>query len=318
VVDERRLQARLILVLWAVLALWLGYRFWWSNRRWRLIICAVGQGEAILLTRSSTQILIDGGPSGARLLACLRRHLPFWDRTIELVINTHPEEDHFRGLITLLDYYRVNNYFHNGLAKSKSASFQQLKNKLIEHKVCSRKLAAGDRFRISLMDFKVLWPEPSAFSGQNLLPSKFWPGRPNCYQPQLLSMADSVNNYSVVLQLSYGRFRALLTGDIEAEVERLLVWRQQIKPVTMLKLAHHGSATSTTTELLAAAQPQLALISVGAKNRFGHPSPVVLSRLKARKIPWRRTDQQGDLELVISSTSWSEVGQKSWPVGTNF
>ncbi len=106
-----------------------------------------------------------------------------------------------------------------------------------------------------------------------------------------------VNNNGVVLRLVYGNISFLLTGDIEWETETRLAARQRVQ-AQVLKLAHHGSDTSTTAAFLAAVQPWVAVISVGSDNRFGHPTEAVLERVEALGIPLYRTDQHGEVAFV--------------------
>jgi len=119
---------------------------------------------------------------------------------------------------------------------------------------------------------------------------------------------EDANNNSVVTRLTYGQVSLLLTGDIEAEVEANLVGAHRDAPLrsTVLKVPHHGSCSSTTQRFLDTVDPEVAIISVGAENRFGHPCEEVLERLG--DLPVYRTDEQGAVEVVTDGTRvWVEV-----------
>jgi len=300
---ERKIIPWLLIFWFLLLAIALFSQ--WPDQHLHLVFCDVGQGDAILIAQGSNQVLIDGGPpsSSGRLLRCLRQQIPFWDQKIEVVINTHPEEDHLGGLVSVLRRYQVGWFFNNGLANGNSRLFQELKKIITEHKICSKKLVVGDRFRVGEMYFETVWPEAASKNALQALPKKFFGPDNHCPQPEFQKVADSLNNYSVVLHLKFGQFDALLTGDIPAEVERILAWRQGLPQVEVLKIAHHGSKTSTSEELLNVTQPQLAIISVG-KNKFGHPNQEVLERLERAQIRYLRTDQQGTIELIASREFW--------------
>ena len=279
------------------------------DNRLHLYFCPVGEGDALLVTQGTVQILIDAGPprSWPRLLSCLQQAMPFWDRTIELAINTHPEADHLAGFIPLLDRYRVAVFAHNGWENKNSWYFEKLKRKLFVSKSCTIKLAYPDRFRIGRIYFDTLWPrrETSFLTkGQRTF---FFNQKTKCSPPHFRSLSESgfrkANQGSLVLRLRFGRFRALFLGDLPALEEKILVWRRLISPVEVVKIAHHGSQTSTTPELLQVAQPQLAVISVGS-NRFGHPHQAVLQRLQQNMIKVLRTDKNGLIEIISDGQRW--------------
>jgi competence protein ComEC len=114
-----------------------------------------------------------------------------------------------------------------------------------------------------------------------------------------------LNDHSVVLRITLGEISFLLPGDIEAGVERELAAQPALLAATVLKAPHHGADTSSSAAFLAAVQPQVSIISVGAENRFGHPAPEVLARYAERGIPVLRTDERGTIEL-------STDGKRVW------
>ncbi|HIC94008.1 MAG TPA: MBL fold metallo-hydrolase, partial [Anaerolineae bacterium] len=236
----------------------------------------VGQGDAIFIqTPRGRQILIDGGPNPATLTAALGRRMPFWDRTIDLVILTHPDDDHLTGLIPVLERYRVGQILESGYEHSTSTYQRWLE--LIEEKKTPAHLARSG-MRLGLeegLELAILHPGPELLKGTE---------------------ADS-NNNSVVSRLSMGRVSFLFPGDIEEVVETMLLASGRELSSTVLKVPHHGSDTSSSAPFLEAVNPQLAVISVGADNRFGCPSPEVVERLEGRAI-LKRTDEDGTIEVV--------------------
>ncbi len=220
----------------------------------------VGQGEAILIQKGNQQVLVDGGPTPQAIALELGDRMPFWDRTIELVILTHPHTDHLTGLVEVLQRYEVEQVLYPDLDYDLPLYEEWLG--LIEEKDIKNTIAQAGQ-EIDLGDgviIKVLHPQTSLLAGTE----------------------SDINNNSVVLRLSLGEVSFLLTGDIEREAEWKLIAQRADLASTVLKVGHSGSETSTTTEFLAAVCPQIAVISVGEDNPFGHPSDEVLYRLEAK------------------------------------
>jgi len=242
----------------------------------------VGQGDAIFIEcPNGQQILVDGGPSPSVLLSHLGRRMPFWDHSLDLVILTHPEVDHVGGLVDVLERYDVGLVLDSG--QECTSGTCEAWRALIEEKAIPY-LRAESEMRLEL--------------GQGVLLDILHP------PAQLMTNTSSdINNNSVVLHLRYGQFSALLTGDVMEEAESVLLASGQSLDSLVLKVPHHGGDTSLTTPFLEAVGPELAVISVGADNRFGHPDKVTLEKLE--DIPTYRTDQQGSLEVVTD-------GERYW------
>ena len=268
--------------------------------RLHVVFLDVGQGDAIFIqTPSGRQILVDGGPGEAALLAQLGHHMPFWDRTLDVVVLTHPDADHISGLIAVLERYRVDTVIFREVEVTSSVYEYWLQ--LLEGEGAA--VWRGEAgLRITLdegLEMAVLHPgaEWAAVTGA------------------------STNNNSVVTRLTYGQVSVLLPGDIEREVEHQLVVKGAALRSTVLKVAHHGGCTSTTPEFLKAVNPQVVVISVGADNDFGHPCADVLERLELALSPsatlgvnsegeWPvyRTDEQGTVEVITDGTQvWVET-----------
>jgi len=246
----------------------------------------VGQGDAILIQTSNGQnIIIDGGPDPQKINLELSKKLPFWDRTIDLMVCTQPQADHVTGLVDVLQRYKVKQVLEPGVSYD-LAIYQEwlriIQDKGIEYKIAraGQEINLGDGIKM-----EVLNPPESLFEGTS----------------------HDVDNNGVVLRLSWGQFSFLFTADIREEAEFELIGQRANLRSTVLKVAHHGSRTSTTSQFLAAVDPEVAVISVGADNPFGHPSPEVVERLidKLGEDNVYRTDEDGTVELITD-------GERLW------
>jgi competence protein ComEC len=248
--------------------------------RLHVIFLDVGQGDAIFIqTPSGKQVLVDGGPSETRVLSQLGRHMGFWDRTLDVVVLTHPDSDHVNGLVGVLERYRVGAVIHRRIEMDSETYAYWLD--LVEQE------------------------EAAVYEGKTGLSLVLDAGLEMVVLHPGAALWDGVNDNSVVTRLTYGQVSFLLTGDIEAEVEEALVAGEAPLQSTVLKAAHHGSCSSTTQAFLDAVDPEAVVISVGAENDFGHPCDAVLERLG--DLPVYRTDERGTIEIVSDGTrAWVE------------
>jgi competence protein ComEC len=244
----------------------------------------VGQGDAILIQKGSWQVLIDGGPSPQEITLELSSKMPFWDRSIDLVILTHPQSDHITGLVEILNKYQVEQVLYPDLDIDSPIYDEWLR--LIEEKDIESTIAcAGQQIDLDGVLIEVLNPQKKLFTGTE----------------------SDIDNNGVVLHISIGEISFLLMADLMWQAELELITERAIPESTVLKVAHHGSATSTTTEFLAVVNPQLAVISVGEDNDYGHPSQEVIARLEAKLDSENiyRTDEDGTIEFITD-------GEKLW------
>lgn len=230
----------------------------------------IGQGDAIFVeTPQRHQIVIDGGPD-ARVLSELSAVMPFWDRSIDLIVLTHPQEDHMFGLIEVLRRYDVANVLMTGV-NYPTRTYEEFKKAVRAegaHVVIAR---AGEKIRFGDgVEMDVLFPE-IAVAGKD-------------------APAD-VNDTSMATRVRFGKKNFLFMGDAGMQEESALVNSGEDIDIDVLKVSHHGSKTSTSQLFLEKTSPALALVSVGAKNKYGHPHPDTLARLAG--IPLYRTDTQG-------------------------
>jgi len=253
--------------------------------RLHLSFLDVGQGDATLIQLGTQQILIDGGPSPQALNLELSRQMPFWDRMIDLVVLTHPDSDHLAGLVELLKRFQVGQVLYPDL-EDKSPLFAEWLNLIKVKKITYTIAQMGQQINLGkALTIAVLNPPTTPPTG------KEW----------------DVDNNSVVLRLRFGRLSFLFTADIRSEAEWTLIQNRANLTSTVLKVAHHGANTSTTKEFLNTVNPGLAVISVGADNKFGHPTAEVIARLKEKVGAENiyRTDLQSTVELVTD-------GERLW------
>ena len=272
-----------------------------------IISCDVGQGDATLITYKFSQMLVDGGP-GNKVLDCLSKYMPFWDRTIEMVMLTHPQDDHLAGLIPVIQRYRVE-YFVTGKGGNTTAGYHELLSQLKEKVDCCQlkvlNLYTGDQINVGGIRGEIIWPQRE-WVVENLADTDV-DGREVAFANGVVLGAKSVrdpNDYSLMVRVNKGSVSFLGTGDGDSTLDPLLLASNRLSPVTILKYPHHGSKTGATKEFLQAVQPQLAVISVGAKNRYGHPAPETLDLLNILKIPYLRTDLSGDVEVITDGEKW--------------
>lgn len=258
-----------------------------NDGKLHLVVCNVGQGDGIFIrTANGSDILVDGGPDDA-IINCLTNHMPFWDRTIELMVLTHPHADHLTGLISVLSRYKVMHYVTENV-KNETASFKRLQAVLAVQHLTAKYIFSGDRIDFSdKTQLFTVWPTNEWMENLKL--------QDNQNLAQEGSSLD-VNGYCLIQLLSYGNFTALLTGDAGAIVEDKIA--AGVGKVTVLKVPHHGSKTGTSDYFLSQINPLVAIISVGANNKYGHPSDQTLELLKSHNIKTLRTDKDGEVEVV--------------------
>lgn len=237
----------------------------------------VGQGDAILIrTPQGKNILVDGGPR-SNVMSELTEVLPFFDRSLDYVVLTHPDRDHIEGLLSVLRRHKVSKVLITGAHKSDFLSrgfFKIISEKKIPFDIVD---AHDDFFAESGVFIDVLYPFAASFKAEKV-----------------------TNNLSLMIKVIYGKNEILLTGDAEESEESALVSSRTDLHADVLKVAHHGSKTSSTEKFLKRVAPAYAVISVAAENSYGHPNEGVLQRLAAYKITTLRTDKNGLIEFIFS------------------
>lgn len=252
--------------------------------RLHVTVLDIGQGDSILLEGpAGGRMLIDTGPDPDLELTRLDARIPAWDRRIDLVVLTHPHEDHVGGLALLLQRYRIGRVIESGMI-GRGPGDAAYRRVLAEQNRQTTIAAAGDRLWLDGIELDVDWPPPGTV-----------PARAS-------DDGKQVNNESIVIDLRFGARRMLFTGDMEEDIDPQLIARGLAGhlggPIDVLKVAHHGSATATTNQLLDILQPKVAVISVGADNNYGHPSPATIGRLENHGATVYRTDLDGSVEIT--------------------
>jgi len=239
-----------------------------------MVVCDIGQGDGIYIRADNgADLIVDGGPDN-RILDCLSKHMPFWDRTIEVMILTNPDADHLRGVTHIIDSYKVIHYATVDFPKQ-TAAYKLLQSKLRQKNITTEYYFSGEKIIFGKTEFSFLWPDKS-FNG------------------------GTVNDNSVVGRLTFGNFSALLTGDVGANI----LDTQKIGKVNVLKVPHHGSKTGMSDIFLNETMPNLAIISVGKHNNYGHPASLSLELLKKHNVKTLRTDLNGEVEVVSDGNSY--------------
>jgi competence protein ComEC len=243
----------------------------------------VGQGDAAFVrTPLGRQIVIDGGPDNA-ILEKLAKEIPFWDRTIDMVILSHPAKDHIAGLIGVLEKYKVKNILWNGIRKDTEifkAWIRALEQEKEEGAVVSMVHAPGKvplRSRGCPQFLDILYPIDDV-AGKVFVDD---------------------NDTSVVVRVVSCDHSMLFTGDLSQRGEKQILENTYGVNSNVLKVGHHGSKTSSSKEFIEAVSPDVAVISVGTENRYGHPAEETLATLEKYGIDIRRTDEEGDISFYF-------------------
>ncbi len=268
----------ILILLLAVLGICLGTL---PDRKLHVFVLDVGQGDAILIRSPANQfILIDGGPDD-EVIRQLGKVMPFYEKTLDLVILTHPHADHMNGLIEVLKRYQVRNIMFTG-AQYNSPNYRSFLEEIDKLKIPL--LFAGNSqldYQLGSLVFDMIFPFES-LQGKNF---------------------ENLNNSSIAFRLLFGKESFYFAGDLEMEEEANLVRSGLDLRANFLKASHHGSKTSNTPALLDRIKPQFAAISCGIDNPFHHPHAITLQHLQERNVKIYRTDLNGIIEAVSDGLS---------------
>jgi len=245
------------------------------SKKMKLIFFDVGQGDSILIhTPLNQNILIDGGPDNS-ILSHFGDNNFYFMRKVDWIIISHAHDDHIIGLIELIKRYKIKKLIYldnNYLSPIFLELIAQAKKGKVEIIPLSKnaKITLGDNCYLNL------------------------------YNPLLLNVPADDNN-SIAVKLECQGLKFLSAGDNSAKVEEKMISSHIDLSANILKAAHHGSKTANSLEFLKKVDPLLVAISVGADNRFGHPSPEIVERIKNLSISLKRTDQLGDIKIFIDN-----------------
>ncbi len=263
--------------LLALLTAFIIFIFQISDKKTKIVFCNVGQGDGIYLRiKNKTDVLIDAGP-GKTVLNCLGKHMPFWDKKIELAFLSHHDKDHYFGYFEIIKRYQIDNFLTIKFPFD-SQTYKKLENQLLKQKINYRYLYKNDIIQINNSQFILLWPEKQ------------------------IKSYDS-NDYSLIFLYKENNFKALFTGDASLKILNLALSSKLFKTdkkINILKVPHHGSKNNLNKRILQLIIPDIAIITVG-KNSYGHPDKKILDLFNALKIKIKRTDLEGDIVFKIKN-----------------
>lgn len=288
--SKKNNKCKIIICLLIVLIL-INFIIYIFPQKLRIFFIDVGQGDStLIITPDKKTVLIDGGGSdsfdvGEKVL------LPYLlDRRIlkiDYVLISHFDTDHCGGILTIMEKVKVKNIIISEQAEH-SENYERFKKLMIHKRIRLIEVKKGDKIKIGrYSEFKILFPTS-----------------------RLLS-ENPLNNNSIVAQFNYNNFKMLFTGDIEklAEQQILKTEKAEIR-ADILKVAHHGSKTSSIPEFIKAVRPKIALIGVGKNNTFGHPNQQTIKNLENIKCRIYRTDLQGEIIIKIDQKGRMNVKSK--------
>lgn len=288
--SKKNNKCKIIICLLIVLIL-INFIIYIFPQKLRIFFIDVGQGDStLIITPDIKTVLVDGGGSdsfdvGEKVL------LPYLlDRRIlkiDYVLISHFDTDHCGGILTIMEKVKVKNIIISEQAEH-SENYERFKKLMIHKKIRLIEVKKGDKIKIGrYSEFKILFPTS-----------------------RLLS-ENPLNNNSIVAQFNYNNFKMLFTGDIEklAEQQILKAEKAEIR-ADILKVAHHGSKTSSIPEFIKAVKPKIALIGVGKNNTFGHPNKQTIKNLENIKCRIYRTDIQGEIIIKIDQKGRMNVKSK--------
>jgi competence protein ComEC len=245
----------------------------------------VGQGDSILIrTPEGKTALIDGGYDNGRALAYLQAE---GVTHVDVMVASHPHADHIGGLVEVLTALSVGEVWTSG-ATHTTGTYERFLDAIIAAKVPYHEARRGDVIPLGSLNLNVLHSDPNA---------------------------SELNNTSVVLRLAYGRISFLFTGDAEhaAEYEMLATVRDQLS-ATVLKVAHHGSYTSSSPEFLAAVQPAVAIYSAGRNNNYGHPHAETIQALQRIGATIYGTAEHGTIVITTDGKNYHVQTEYDRPI----
>jgi competence protein ComEC len=239
----------------------------------------VGQGDSeYIISPSNKTMLIDAGELNQVSKVTSKINVT----TLDIVVATHPHADHIGGMKTILNTYIVGKFFDSGY-KHSSTTYETMLTTIQQKKISYVTPKNGDTIDFDpMVTVKVLNPQPKFF--------------------------EEINDNSIVLLMTYKNISFLFAGDTQLNAETM--YAKGLKNVTVLKVAHHGSATSTGAYLISKTNPKVSIISVGKDNTYGHPDTYTIKRLVSDKSTVYRTDLNGSITVTTDGENYSIITGK--------
>lgn len=282
---------KFLIIIFSLSITFVGYKFFYekSQSQSKVIFCNVGQGDgAYIRSENKYDILVDAGPDKS-ILNCLGKYMPFYDRQIEAVFLSHPQKDHYGGLTFILDRYKILKIIISPI-DNEASSFQKLLSKIKEKNISTSLGLAGETYLVGNSKIQILSPLKSMIEKETYQEKNFFSLRKTSKDP---------NYFSIIMNYEENGTNVLFTGDAPGNLLDKISRLDKIKS-DILKVPHHGSKNGLTKNFLRAADPFMAVISVG-KNSYGHPSKSILDLLTEEKVQIRRTDMEGNIIIKIKN-----------------
>ncbi|MDP2598930.1 MAG: hypothetical protein Q8P49_03815 [Candidatus Liptonbacteria bacterium] len=247
----------------------------------------VGQGDSeLMIFPGNVKIMTDAGPD-SKVVASLQKVLPAGDRYIDLAIISHPQLDHFNGFNFILGQYRIGAFIINGRSDTKGISqWPELLNKIKAQKIPLITLGAGDRIAYADDEIDILSPDAN------------------------IVQSGELNDTGFVELIKTPQFKVLLTADVGFNVENYLIGHGFDLRADILKVSHHGSKTSSGGKFLATVRTKIAVIGVGARNTYGHPTKEALMRIASSGAKIFRTDRDGTVKVWFEDEKLKIIKEK--------
>jgi len=310
-----------VLLVVAVGVAYLGYKYarpWWQTKapppsggELQIHVLDVGpiHGDSILIiSPEGTTVLIDAGDTGKGkvVLQALKRHNV---QQLDYFIGSHPHPDHIGGATGVIKGIKVLNVIDNGLPPTipEGLAAQTTEKRSAKPAALSKVTKFYDDYREAVSQsgarYEKAVPGKQYFIGGGVRLTLLSPTEPFFTKEQLKTGGSEPNANSIVARLDYGSFSMLLPGDAEEQTEHRMVTKDLDLRSQILKVAHHGSRYATSNEFINRVKPEVAIISCGEWNRYGHPSQAVLDRLKAANVRLYRTDLHGEISITTRGKS---------------
>ena len=281
------------------------------------VMCDIGQGDGMYLKVGTYDIVVDAGRT-KRINTCIGKYMNPFNKTIELAFITNSDIDHFGGFSSLLDHYRIKTLLIPKVADKDTLYFKLLK-KFKKMGTTIEFISTGDDIQLgSHANITVLWPKDNVINlDSNLCPMG------NVQVPDGLTvLCNKINQYSEVFWFQHNLGVSILfTGDVTGEVlnnyivDNLKSNVRTNDQVTILKVPHHGSRTGLTKNILAKSDFDLAVISAGRRNRYGHPHKEVINMLEKRSISYLVTAKEGTIVLNLKTLQFKTNSQLRFTLG---